>query len=69
MSNDAPARPLPTPGAVGDTTLTSPEDLVEEAVALAGRGLAPPAGPGDAPAPHPPPRRGAGGSDPPGRGR
>ncbi|GED09696.1 proline dehydrogenase family protein [Cellulosimicrobium cellulans] len=40
MSNDAPARPLPTPGAVGDTSLTSPDDLVEEAVALARRWLA-----------------------------
>lgn len=37
MSNDAPARPLPTPGAVGDTSLTSPDDLVEDAVALARR--------------------------------
>ncbi|MFI2705143.1 proline dehydrogenase family protein [Cellulosimicrobium composti] len=44
MSNDAPARPLPTPGAAGDPTRTpvqtSPDDLVEDAVALARRWLA-----------------------------
>ncbi|WP_264029991.1 bifunctional proline dehydrogenase/L-glutamate gamma-semialdehyde dehydrogenase [Cellulosimicrobium sp. SH8] len=66
MSNDAPARPLPTPGAVGDTTLTSPEDLVEEAVALAGRWLAASEGAGDARARRTAERLGALVSDPTG---
>ena len=35
MSNDAPARPLPTPGAVGAPSLTSPAHLVPAAGALA----------------------------------
>ncbi|QJW36063.1 proline dehydrogenase family protein [Cellulosimicrobium protaetiae] len=66
MSNDAPARPLPTPGAVGGTTLTSPEDLVEEAVALAGRWLAASEGAGDARARRTAERLGALVSDPAG---
>ncbi|MDF2805743.1 MAG: aldehyde dehydrogenase [Cellulosimicrobium sp.] len=66
MSNDAPARPLPTPGAVGDTTLTSPEDLVEEAVTLAGRWLAASEGAGDARARRTAERLGALVSDPAG---
>ncbi|WP_426309330.1 bifunctional proline dehydrogenase/L-glutamate gamma-semialdehyde dehydrogenase [Cellulosimicrobium sp. E-16] len=66
MSNDAPARPLPTPGAVGDTTLTSPDDLVEEAVALAGSWLAASEGAGDARARRTAERLGALVSDPAG---
>ncbi|WP_353708659.1 bifunctional proline dehydrogenase/L-glutamate gamma-semialdehyde dehydrogenase [Cellulosimicrobium sp. ES-005] len=66
MSNDAPARPLPTPGAVGDTTLTSPDDLVEEAVALARRWLAASEGAGDARARRTAERLGALVSDPAG---
>ncbi|WP_336728369.1 bifunctional proline dehydrogenase/L-glutamate gamma-semialdehyde dehydrogenase [Cellulosimicrobium cellulans] len=66
MSNDAPARPLPTPGAVGGTTLTSPEDLVEEAVALARRWLAASEGAGDAGARRTAERLGALVSDPAG---
>jgi RHH-type proline utilization regulon transcriptional repressor/proline dehydrogenase/delta 1-pyrroline-5-carboxylate dehydrogenase len=66
MSNDAPARPLPTPGAVGDTSLTSPEDLVEEAVTLARRWLAASEGAGDARARRTAERLGALVSDPAG---
>ena len=66
MSNDAPARPLPTPGAVGDTSLTSPDDLVEDAVALARRWLAASEGAGDARARRTAERLGALVSDPTG---
>ncbi|WP_435736748.1 bifunctional proline dehydrogenase/L-glutamate gamma-semialdehyde dehydrogenase [Cellulosimicrobium sp. PMB13] len=48
MSDDATTRPLPTPGAAADTTITSPEALVDEAVALARRWLASSESPGDA---------------------
>lgn len=66
MSNDAPARPLPTPGAVGDTSLTSLDDLVEDAVALARRWLAASEGAGDARARRTAERLGALVSDPAG---
>jgi len=52
MSNDAPTRSLPTPGAAADTTTrsgpASPEDLVDEAAALARTWLAASESAGDA---------------------
>lgn len=48
MSDDATTRPLPTPGAAAATTLTSPEDLADDAVDLARRWLAASEGTGDA---------------------
>ncbi|WP_251150387.1 bifunctional proline dehydrogenase/L-glutamate gamma-semialdehyde dehydrogenase [Cellulosimicrobium sp. Marseille-Q4280] len=48
MSDDATARPLPTPGDAAGTTIISPEDLVDDAVALARRWLGATESPGDA---------------------
>ncbi|WP_253181956.1 hypothetical protein, partial [Cellulosimicrobium cellulans] len=67
MSDDAPARPLPTPGAAAtDLRATAPEDLVDEAVALARRWLAASEGAGDARARKTAERLGALVSDPAG---
>jgi RHH-type transcriptional regulator, proline utilization regulon repressor / proline dehydrogenase / delta 1-pyrroline-5-carboxylate dehydrogenase len=48
MSDDATARPLPTPGAAATKTHPVPEDLVDEAVGLARRWLAASEGAGSA---------------------
>lgn len=67
MSDDAPARPLPTPGAAAtDPRATAPEDLVDEAVDLARRWLAASEGAGDARARKTAERLGALVSDPTG---